>query len=90
MNFFQIIPKVLFVDDEDDVEFVKKILNQKGVAFDEIKVGEVIIPIEKSNIYIVKPLDSLQSISKKLNMPIEALKSITGGGHLFIGQKIEF
>lgn len=42
----------------------------------------------KKNYYIVQPLDTLEKISKKLNIPLNLLKQKNIGKKLFIGQKI--
>lgn len=59
----------------------KYILNIKKEAKTETKT---------KNYYIVKPLDTISSISKKLNIDEEFLKSILKNQKLYIGKKIEF
>lgn len=42
----------------------------------------------QSKIYIVKPLDTFDSVAKKLNISVEEVKFFAKTKHLFVGQKI--
>lgn len=79
MNIFQLFPKKI----ENDVQFdMVSLRRQEGEANAE-NIG-----VDK--IYVVKPLDTLETIASKLQIPIEELKIKINNNHLFIGQKIKF
>lgn len=42
----------------------------------------------QSEIYIVKPLDTFDSVAKKLNISVQEVKFFAKTKHLFVGQKI--
>ena len=90
MNFFQVIPKVVFIETEEDLNFVKEQAEQKGYRLTDFCVGSVVSFNQTENVYVVKPLDTLESISKKLNISISDLKQKLGTTNVFIGQKIKF
>lgn len=89
MNIFQITPSVMYVETNEDLEFVKMYCEGKGIVRD-IKIGDYVEIDQNNKTYVVKPLDTIDSISKKMGVSKEQVKSKTAGGNIFIGQKIEF
>ncbi len=89
MNIFQITPSVMYVETNDDLEFVKKYCESMGIVRD-VKIGDYVEIAKNIKTYVVKPLDTIDSISKKMGVSKEQVKSRTMGGNIFIGQKIEF
>ena len=94
MNIFQDVPSVMFIENENDVNFVKDFLTKNKTNYDnaygdisKIKIGDILI--KQNQFYIVKPLDTLESISKKFNVTIEHIKSKNDIKNLYIGQKLE-
>ena len=47
----------------------------------------VLLPEAYKNVYIVKPLDTIESISKRLNVDTKTIVCATNG-KIFVGQKI--
>ena len=45
----------------------------------EIKSGDILLICERERVYEVEPLDTLDSISNKLCVPIERLSYLNGG-----------
>lgn len=88
MNVFQIIYDTLYVEDEEDVNFLKENSGALGIDVSQIKLGAIIKLNKKQKEYIVKPLDTIESISKKLCMDENDLLKKIGNNKLFIGQKI--
>ena len=89
MNIFQITPRVMYVETNEDLEFVKMYCESIGILRD-IKIGDYVEIAQNNKTYVVKPLDTIDSISKKMGVTKEQVKSKTFGGNIFIGQKIEF
>ena len=55
----------------------------------DVEEGDVIkIEKEENGTYIVKPFESLEDISKKLNIDIERLKRINNTEKVYFGQEI--
>ena len=50
----------------------------------------VLLPKAYKYYYVVKPLDSYESIAKNLNISVQELKNVTNNKKMFIGQKIMF
>lgn len=86
MNIFEIIPTYLFVEDEEDLKFVNNYLKNNNLN-QTVKIGDVICT-KKQNTYIVKPLDTIKTISQKLGISEEDLKQKINGKSLYIGQKL--
>lgn len=84
MNFFNITPNILVVEESKDVAFVKTILNDEQ----EITIGKNYYIPKNSKVYIVKPLDTISSIAKKLNVDEEVIYKKIKSKNVFIGQKI--
>ena len=89
MNIFQITPSVMYVETNEDLEFVKMYCESIVIVRD-IKIGDYVEIAQNNKTYVVKPLDTIDSISKKMGVTKEQVKSKTFGGNIFIGQKIEF
>lgn len=62
----------------------------KFEIFDSENKKSLSLKEDFKNFYIVKPLDNVKNVSKKLNMSEEELIKITGSKYLFVGQKIYF
>ncbi len=94
MNIFQDVPSVMFIENENDVNFIKDFLIKNKTTYDntygdisKIKIGDILI--KQNKVYVVKPLDTLESISKKLNISVEYIKSKNNIKNLYVGQKLE-
>lgn len=94
MNIFQDVPSVMFIRNEQDIYFVNNFLIKSKTNYEcafgtisNIKIGDVLI--KKDMAYIVKPLDTLETISKKLNVSVEYIKSKNNIKNLYVGQKLE-
>ena len=88
MNIFELLNDIIFIEDEEDLFFIKQKLN-----INNAKIGDVIKQSEqnaKQKEYIVKPLDTISSVAKKLNITQQLVRQQTSGENLFIGQKILF
>lgn len=90
-------PQKIYIDDEKTKEQVEKTFGVK-VNLGEWYECNNLIKNEKNNVfcndnkkitYIVKPMDTYQTVSKKLQMSIDDLKSIAKTKNLFIGQRID-
>lgn len=85
MNIFECFCSDVFVETKEDVEFVKEKL---GV---DVKIGDIVKTNNlNNNYYIVKPLDTIETVAKKLSLDKQKLIQIVGGNQLFVGQKIKF
>lgn len=84
MNIFQIIPNIVFVEDEEDYLFVEKLKQNKIVDNNNIKIIN-----NNVNQYIVKPLDTISSVAKKLGINEQELIKKTNTTSLYVGQKID-
>ncbi len=80
-----IFPQMIYID---NLNTLFKIKNQFG-ADDNLKVGDWFKTSAKSgNVYVVKPLDTFDSVSKKFNVDKQELKKIANTKQLFVGQKL--
>lgn len=86
MNISCIFPQMIYIDNLDTLSKVK---SQFG-AGDNLKVGDWFSRTgDKSNkVYVVNPLDTFDSVAKKLNINVEELKKIANTKHLFVGQNL--
>ena len=56
-----------------------------------VKAGDVILLSKQyKNVYVVKPLDTYESIAQKMNVSVQVLKNVTKNKKMYIGQKIMF
>lgn len=88
MNVFELLNDIIFIEDAEDLCFVNQKLN-----INNVKIGDVIKQSEqnaKQKEYVVKPLDTISSVAKKLNVAEQLVRQQTSGENLFIGQKILF
>jgi len=88
MKIKNVLPDYLFVNDNEEKEFYENCFNVKN-----LKVGEWnYTKIEQQNVnyYIAKPLDSYESVSKKLNIDINLLKEKNNNETIFIGKKLYY
>lgn len=83
MNIFQIIPSVVFVENEQDLEFVEKLKKAGIVDSNNFK-------IQTKKQYVVKPLDTILSVAKKLDISPEKVMESAGSNNLFVGQVLKF
>ena len=88
MNVFEIISDTIFIEDEYDLNFIMQNAEKLGVKKEDIKLNTIINLNEEQKEYIVKPLDTFESVSKKLGIDVEILKQKVESGRLFVGQKI--
>lgn len=85
-----IFPQMIFIEDEKTLKMINKNFNNYYLN-KRIEIGSWFQtnPIFKEEIcYVVKPLDTFESVAKKLNISIEELKILSKTKHLFVGQKI--
>ena len=87
MNIFEIIPNVTRIVDEYDLHFISTWQKNNGMQFQNIEIGKNIVTL-KQNFYVVKPLDTPESVSKALNISKQQLEKKLNGAPLFIGQII--
>lgn len=87
MNVLQILPNCIFVESEVDLNFIKNEIKLSGQKINNLKIGDVVF-LNQDNIYVVKPLDTIESIAKKLNINKDELIKKVGGKNIFIGQRI--
>ena len=88
MNVFEIISDTIFIEDEYDLNFIMQNAEKLGVKKEDIKLNTIINLNKEQKEYIVKPLDTFESVSKKLGVDVEILKQKVESGRLFVGQKI--
>ena len=89
MNILQTLPNQIFIEDEEDVKFLSSYYLKNGKNIESLEIGKI-IKQDLNNTYIVKPLDTISSIAKKLNLSQDEVISRAGGKNIFIGQKISF
>ena len=91
MQITEVVYDNIFIENEADLNFVKSLdptANvQIGEWWENKKTATKVTG--NANFYIVKPLDTFESVSKKLNISIQKLKALAGTKHLYVGQKIE-
>ena len=94
MNIFQDIPSVIFIRNMSDINYVNDFLIKTKISYvnvcnnlSNIKIGDILI--RQNNYYIVKPLDTLEGIAKKLNVTVDHIKSKNQIKNLYVGQKLE-
>lgn len=84
MNIFQILPKKIFIETDKDGQDNRLIKENCQIY------GSNNNSTSKIREYVVRPLDTIESIASKLEISTSLLKSKLKNNHLFIGQKIEF
>ena len=94
MNEF--VTKVIFVENEVDKACINNNLKSYGLLY-AVDVGGNYISktandknTNKKSIYIVKPMDTILTIAKKLNMTKDEVLSLTNGHNVFVGQQIVY
>lgn len=89
------LEKELFMveDDQSKNDFAKKInVNANNIVSDneQLEKGDIVlVNYKKSFIYIVKPIDTLESISKKFGKSVEEIKRKNNIRAIFIGQQLD-
>ena len=83
-----IFPKMIFIDDEKTLNFVKE--QFKDYSVKNLCVGDWFNTIRQSTkTYVVVPMDTFETVAKKLNINVEDLKQKALTKRLYVGQKIE-
>ena len=88
-----IYPQKIYIESQNDKDFLNNINNSgDNISTYPQKLGfwASINLSQTKNIYIVKPLDTLEKIAKKLNLSEDYLKTCINSKNIFIGQKITF
>ena len=83
MNIFEIKPNIICFEEPSDLEVFAK--ETKIFSY---KIGKNYMSENFCKYYIVKPLDTFASVSKKLGINEQILRKMAGSNNLFIGQKI--
>ena len=84
MNIFQIIPSIVFIGSEQDEIFVENLKSRGVIDNFNLKITNTV----PKNKYIVKPLDTISSVAKKLDISEQELIKITNCKSLYVGQEL--
>ena len=91
MNIF--VSDIIVVETDEDEKFLNNNLKLFGLT-NSVKINNnYYINADnqtKKNVYIVKPLDTIYTIAKKINKDIEQTKKLLNGKYIFVGQKIYY
>lgn len=78
----------------EDICIMHKVDRQSLLTLNNIKTikqGDIVVlPKSYSTIYIVKPLDTVESIAKKLNKDKTVVAKACGSKNIYVGQKLMF
>lgn len=86
----EIIPEKIYIENEENLKQVEELLKQNNLkSNNKLEINSWITISQKENYYIVKPADTIESVSKTLNISQEELKHKIATKHLFIGQRIK-
>ena len=91
MNISYYYPQMIYLDDNKTIKSVIQNAELFHLTTLNLNIGDW---CNTKNIinkcYIVKPLDTFESVAKILNISLKDLKSIAKTKHLYVGQKIIF
>ena len=84
---------IVKIENKEDIKSLKTFCDMNAVRLvnkiSEVKVGDFLeIPSFKT--YVVKPFDTLEKISKKINVACEEIKQKNNIKNIFIGQIIKY
>ena len=86
----QIIPEKIYIENEEDLKQVEEMLKQNNLkSNNKLEVNSWAVISQKEKYYIVKPTDTIESVSKTLNISEQELLNKIGTKNVFIGQKIK-
>lgn len=90
MNISHCFPTKIYIEDEAVKDFIEKEfgVDKKGLIIGGWFDTKNYAKPTSNNFYVVKPLDTIKSVSKKLNMTEAELIALAKTKKLFIGQKI--
>lgn len=87
-----IFPQMIYIENEYVKKSIIEKFNLNNQQIVNLKVGDWFKTKINNNVneYVVKPMDTFFSVSKKLNIDETTLRKNMKTKHLFVGQKIKF